>query len=314
MSRQARDNISTAILLTALSWASCNSAALAEAGMGAQTAAQSSAASSAGSKAAASTVSPATTPSSSAGVSPGLAAPSGLSSPSLLPNSSSTSVTAPTAPNGPAVSAPVSAGDNSNNNLGGPSTSASSNQSSGALRAGAASASGGGAGGTASQSNAAQGTSSAQLRGVIGAPTDASTGKLDDSVASFFQINAAKTGPGYGLIKSSTTSTSGSAPGATHSALWHIMDNLGVPVPTGNNTEALDPSLRRNYVNPELPNINNYKTRSGKTQTLTRGYEAPPTASTQTPAATAINMQKIPESELEGVDYSAKNDDQNKQR
>jgi hypothetical protein len=196
-------------------------------------------------------------------------------------------------------------------NLTSPSTSASSNQSSGSSRGAAVSASGGV--GTAGKSNAIQsGTNSAQLRGLIGSPADASTGKSDDSVASFFQINAAKTGPAYGLINSNTKS--GSSPGATHSALWHIMDNLGVPLPTGSNTDALDPSLRRNYVNPELPNINNYKARSGKTQTLSKGYQPPPTSSTQTPAATAINMQKIPASELEGVDYSAKNDDSNKQR
>jgi hypothetical protein len=92
------------------------------------------------------------------------------------------------------------------------------------------------------------------------------------------------------------------------------MDNLGVPLPTGKNVEALDPSLRRNYVNPELPNINNYKTRSARTQTAIKGYEPPPVRSTQTPVPTAIIMQKIPASELEGVDYSARNDEQNKQR
>ena len=314
MSWQARNIISTAILLTAVSSASGNARAIAgggpaneplppfliaEAGLGAQTAAQSSAASSAGSNAAASTMTPATTPSSSAGMSPSQAAPTGLSNPSLLPNSSTTSVTAPTSPNGPAASTPVSSGNNNS------AASQAPNMPPPTLT--------NLTGGTAGKSPAANsGTNSAQLRGLIGSPADASTDKSDDSVASFFQINAAKTGPAYGLINSNTKS--GSAPGASHSAFWHIMDNLGVPLPTGNNTEALDPSLRRNYVNPELPNINNYKTRSGKTQNLSGGYQPTPTSSTQTPAATAINMQKIPASELEGVDYSAKNDDQNKQR
>jgi hypothetical protein len=139
-------------------------------------------------------------------------------------------------------------------------------------------------------------------------------GKSENSVESFFQTNAAKSGPGYALIRSGETPSN--SQGAPHSALWHIMDNLGIPVPTGSNVEALDPSLRRNYVNPALPEINNYKPRSARKQPLYKEaqIQVPPTQSAQQPVPTAINLQKIPDSELEGVDFSAKNDDQSKQK
>jgi hypothetical protein len=265
-----------------------------QAGMGAQTAAQSSAASSAGSNASATTNSPATTPSSTSGISsPAQSAPSNISTPSFLPNSSSTSVSPATAPNGPATSgAPAASGSGNTIETAAPPNSIN-NFANGASRSG---------------------TNAPQLRGLIGAPGMVAPGKSENSVESFFQTNAAKSGPGYALIKSGETPSS--SLGAPHSALWHIMDNLGIPVPTGSNVEALDPSLRRNYVNPALPEINNYKSRSARKQPLYKEaqIQVPPTQSAQQPVPTAINLQKIPESELEGVDFSAKNDDQSKQK
>jgi hypothetical protein len=253
-----------------------------QAGMGAQTAAQSSANSSAGSNASATPNSPATTPSSTSGISsPAQSAPSNISTPSFLPNSSSTSVSPATAPNGPSTSrAPAASGSDN----------------------------------TIETAASRSGANAPQLRGLIGAPGMVAPGKSENSVESFFQTNAAKSGPSYALIRSGETPSK--SQGAPHSALWHIMDNLGIPVPTGSNVEALDPSLRRNYVNPALPEINNYKPRSARKQPLYREaqIQVPPTPRAQQPVPTAINLQKIPDSELEGVDFSAKNDDQSKQK
>jgi hypothetical protein len=284
-----------------------------QAGMGAQTAAQSSAASSAGSNAAATTNPPATTPSSSNQI-----APSNISTPSFLPNSSSTNVNPQTAPNGPATSSspPSTSAIDDSSRATAPSAPSYSlnnsiNQSANPTQidtqASSATASSGKSGAT-QKSGAGP-----QLRGLIGTPGGTLPGS-ENSVESFFQVNAAKTGPGYKLMNAG--SVSGSSPAANHTALWHIMDNLGIPVPTGSNAEALDPSLRRNYVNPELPEINHYKSRSVKRQPLIEEAQNQPPAirSAQQPAPSAINIQKIPDSELEGLDFSAKNDDQNKQK
>jgi hypothetical protein len=60
--------------------------------------------------------------------------------------------------------------------------------------------------------------------------------------------------------------------------IWHVMDNIGIPVPTGSE-EDLDPSLKQPYVMP-LPKM----------------LKEPKYPS---------NPQKIPESELEGTDDSS---------
>lgn len=288
-----------------------------QAGMGAQTAAQSSAASSAGSNAAATSSSPATTPSTFSGASPGASAPAIFSGPSFQPNSSSSSITTPTSPNGPAVSGPNSANDNS---LGAGAAGRGDQGSAGAPGVPPNSfnnfASGSSKSHDAGSSTSTSSSAAPQLRGQIGGSNKTSDAgvQTQGSIDSFFQTNAAKSGPSYALIKNGSTPTTRTD--ASHSALWHIMDNLGIPVPTGSNIEALDPTLRRNYVNPVLPEINSYKTRSLKKQALVKEthISSPSVQTAPPPAPSAINIQKIPDSELEGLDFSGKSDDQNKQK
>jgi hypothetical protein len=154
------------------------------------------------------------------------------------------------------------------------------------------------------------------LRGLIGAPA-APSGE-NSNVESFFQIPS-------GLNPSSPDKES-----ARHSQafaterkpfdnsagrfLWHLLDNVGIPVPIGSHDQALDPSIRRNYVNPPLPDPDKYRNSANRNTVANDSMPSQipssavgPGDSTRVPAISI--QQKIPTSELEGTDLSTKSDD-----
>ena len=95
------------------------------------------------------------------------------------------------------------------------------------------------------------------------------------SVESFFQCNPVSTTP------TSPNKPKQSILKSTGKVIWHTLDNLGVPMFVGKDND-LDPSLSKAYVMP------------------------PPAISSKTIAP--VTPQKIPESELDGIDGSQKND------
>lgn len=98
-----------------------------------------------------------------------------------------------------------------------------------------------------------------------------------NTVESFFQCNSLNI-----PVKTKTSiKKKTSLLGGAGKVLWHVLDNLGVPMFVGKDSD-LDPSLRQAYVMPS------------------------PVVSRQTIAP--VIPQKIPESELEGTDVNPKND------
>ena len=126
------------------------------------------------------------------------------------------------------------------------------------------------------QKNSPKSSPSLQLRGPAGGSIkdleNESTTK-SNSVDSFFQCGALQNLPSMSKrdrTKALSTETDVGAfqklpkeetkTGSPHPSagrfLWHFMDNLGIPMFYGNHDEALDPSIRRAYSNPKLPDIN----------------------------------------------------------
>lgn len=103
--------------------------------------------------------------------------------------------------------------------------------------------------------------------------------------------------------------------------MWHVLDNIGVPMFSGNHDESLDPSIRRYYVNPPLPEIDAHKTpRTAKNSKeiviesparQTQESHSQQTSASGTTSSAAMTIQpKIPASELEGIDLPGKTDAQ----
>ena len=154
-----------------------------------------------------------------------------------------------------------------------------------------------------------------QLRGIIGAPR-VSPGQ-DNSVESFFQcppvqdlpVKSDKWAAPENREKRPFKTTAGRA-------IWHIMDNVGVPMFAGNHDEALDPNIRRGYVNPPLPEIDKPKTAKKRheivIETPSVQSTRPQTQSDSSQASAVAIQRKIPDSELEGIEVIPGKDDAQK--
>ena len=96
----------------------------------------------------------------------------------------------------------------------------------------------------------------------------------------------------------------------TGSVMWHILDNLGVPLFIGKDND-LDPSIDRNsYGMPPL-NLPATVIKIKKTNTVNKiTPETTPQPSLSTPEVPPTTPQKIPQSELEGVELPAPKDAQ----
>lgn len=98
-----------------------------------------------------------------------------------------------------------------------------------------------------------------------------------NSVESFFQCNPPTSVPNA----APQTKKQPSVLKTSRKIIWHTLDNLGVPMFIGKDAD-LDPSLSQAYVMPPLPS--------------------------PTQNVTPVTPQRIPESELEGIDVSPKDE------
>ncbi len=154
-------------------------------------------------------------------------------------------------------------------------------------------------------------SSTPPLRGLIPSPQKIATPdkspKTGNSVESFFQLPPAPAAASS-FHTQTVHGTREAKKASAGRALWHLMDNIGIPLPAGKQEEALDPTIRRGYVNPPLPEIDTAKAPKRKHEIV---IESPAVQSTRPPlppastrAAEVAIQRKIPESELEGVDIA----------
>jgi hypothetical protein len=132
----------------------------------------------------------------------------------------------------------------------------------------------------------------------------------NNSVESFFQLKAKPSlspsplPPSEAALqaKSAATSKNESSLGGIGRLIWHTLDNVGIPMFVGKDND-LDPSLRNDYV----PLSNSNKDHSSKNSS-NRTVSTSGTFERIIPHNSESPPQKIPQSELEGIEVSPKND------
>lgn len=136
----------------------------------------------------------------------------------------------------------------------------------------------------------------------------------EGSVEAFFQVDQSKKNSRQVLLMQSGTVTptgDSTSKWRTHGYsrfLWHVLDNAGIPMFWGQDTSYIDPSLKETYLisAPKLPCERDVNVEIKESMTSpTQPASAPVT--TNAPAL----LQKIPESELEGVPLPTPRDDTN---
>lgn len=132
------------------------------------------------------------------------------------------------------------------------------------------------------------------LRAPINPSGPSQSGK---SIDSFFQIS--RTAMPVGAVPQSIETHKKSKSGDSKSFLWHLMDNAGVPMFYGNTGPELDPRLRRNYQDPQLPdmNVKNNKRKAESTQDNVQANSKDSGDSNDAPQI----PHKIPEGQLDGT-------------
>lgn len=123
----------------------------------------------------------------------------------------------------------------------------------------------------------------------------------EGSVESFFQINPQTRNSRQNLLMQPAVvppknKANRSVPHYAYRFVWHVLDNLGVPMFFGHDS-PIDPSITGTYViqSPKLPRERAVAKELEKSISQSRQPVTEPTTSQPVPA------QKIPESELEGV-------------
>ncbi len=123
----------------------------------------------------------------------------------------------------------------------------------------------------------------------------------DSSVESYFRFRNPK------QIDSSSTSgeqemarahQAKSSKGSVGRAIWHILDNVGVPMFSGDTSPDLDPRLSRDYVDPPMPSSDANRTKSSVLETTDK------TTDTSASSGSRLGSPKIPESELQGTEFT----------
>jgi hypothetical protein len=147
----------------------------------------------------------------------------------------------------------------------------------------------------------------AQLRGAINQNQAAPS----NAVESFFQCAPIQNlPPGPAVLnsrrtdlqhKAAASAEQDSIKGKAGRFMWHVLDNAGIPMPLKGKEDGLDPSLRRSYTNPPLPDIERTNIRDRGSEELVQ--------STIQSSTTVDVRQKIPLSELEGVEISQPKDE-----
>jgi hypothetical protein len=137
----------------------------------------------------------------------------------------------------------------------------------------------------------------------------------DNSVEAFFQVSPSKRNSPQNLSMQAETFISTEAnKSKSHSngvsrCIWHILDNAGIPMFWGQDTSYIDPSIRETYLTPppKLPGEGAAVKEIEKT-TTTQVSQPPLQPAT---ANSSAMLQKIPESELEGVPLPTPRDETN---
>ncbi len=154
----------------------------------------------------------------------------------------------------------------------------------------------------------ASNTSPVQLRGISN-QASVENNQAAGSVESFFQINQPpipqNSSGKYATQRSSMRQTNSqtakeSAAGAPFRLLWHVMDNAGVPMFFGKDSNDLDPGLRQGYTSAITE----------KAKASTPAMSGAPAGDNSASSAQTISPHKIPENELEGTDSWVKDNEQ----
>ncbi|HEY9679370.1 MAG TPA: hypothetical protein V6C76_15285 [Drouetiella sp.] len=147
-------------------------------------------------------------------------------------------------------------------------------------------------------------------------PTDGSTTspKEPTKLETFFQLTGGQRNPDTSDSPSSTEkkkagadSAALSTPDAAHNKstanfLWHVLDNIGVPISKGNHDPSMDPRIKEKMSIPPYKNTASLNSNSATQENpfMPPGQGAPTTT------------HKIPESELQGVDPILQKDESSK--
>ena len=137
----------------------------------------------------------------------------------------------------------------------------------------------------------------------VATPIDSQVSNSGKTIDSFFQTS--KTAPSARAVSVSNEKSRKKAKCGSKSFLWHFMDNAGIPMFFGDTGPELDPRLKRDYRDPQLPDLNVKNgmnrvdsTRDGVSATAAqRGASCDP----------QMILHKIPEGQLDGTQVSPQN-------
>jgi hypothetical protein len=152
-----------------------------------------------------------------------------------------------------------------------------------------------GRGTNANEKNTGQDVQMPALREMI--QQNSSSTAQEGNIESFFQVQKKDSPPAVMADQRQQQKRPKTAAGR---ALWHILDNAGIPMFMGNKDEDLDPRLTRNYTNPAQLSTEN---KNAKKQS---GSNSAKQTATETVSVTKCH--KIPDSELEGIEVSPTTD------
>ena len=158
---------------------------------------------------------------------------------------------------------------------------------------------------SSSASSFASPASSASASSSASYPSTPSSATGKGSIESYFQLSGSRSSvPPEVRSRPDDATKKKFSPGK---ALWHILDNAGVPMFGGNTDADIDPRITRSYIDPPLPNLNS---KVGKASDDTIDTSKLHTISSDKDPGYAIQgtPHKIPEGQLEGTDLPIRTD------
>jgi hypothetical protein len=119
----------------------------------------------------------------------------------------------------------------------------------------------------------------------------------DSSVESYFRFHNPKVPDSSGTkdAEDARVHQKKSSKGSVGRSIWHMLDNLGVPMFSGDNTPDLDPRLSRNYVDPPMPSTEANKTKTSAVESTNTNTSS---------GGPRLGSPKIPDSELQGTEFT----------
>jgi hypothetical protein len=144
-----------------------------------------------------------------------------------------------------------------------------------------------------------KGLPATRLSPTVGTPT-AGFPVTDNSVASFFQLPPSQ--------PANQTTSGASKKASVRRMVWHVMDNMGVPMIVGKDND-MDPSINRADGMPpiQVPTMASLKKMDKQIKHNEETANEPATANAVPNGNAALH--KIPQSELEGVELPAPRDE-----